>query len=67
VLLFLLKLISNWYKLDYGDNFNLDLRKKADEAFQNSSVQPTSIFNGAFIDVMIQPQYGSVKVTNHVN
>jgi uncharacterized protein YbjT (DUF2867 family) len=42
-------------KLDYGDNFNLDLRKKADEAFQNSSVQPTSIFNGAFIDVMIQP------------
>jgi uncharacterized protein YbjT (DUF2867 family) len=42
-------------KLDYGDNFNLDLRKKADEAFQNSSLQPTSIFNGAFIDVMIQP------------
>lgn len=42
-------------KLDYGDNFNLDLRKKADEAFQGSAVQPTSVFNGAFIDVMIQP------------
>jgi hypothetical protein len=41
--------------LNYGDNVFLDHRKKADEAFEGSGVQATSILNGAFVEVMPAP------------
>jgi len=43
------------FRLDYGDNDFLDLRKRANEAFAGSPVKPTSVLNGAFIDVMVNP------------
>lgn len=43
------------FRLDHGDNVFLDHRRKADEAFEGSSVKPTSILNGAFIEVMTAP------------
>jgi nucleoside-diphosphate-sugar epimerase len=43
------------FRLDYGDNVFLDHRKKADEAFGDSHVQPTSVLVGAFIEVMTAP------------
>lgn len=43
------------FRLDYGDNVFLDHRRKADEAFEGSGVQPTSILNGAFVEVMTAP------------
>ncbi|SIS04650.1 NmrA family NAD(P)-binding protein [Williamsia sterculiae] len=41
--------------LDYDDNVALDLRKKADETFVGSSVRPTSVLNGGFMEVMFAP------------
>lgn len=35
------------HRLDYGDILDLDLRKKADEAFEGSTVRPTSVMNAA--------------------
>ena len=47
-------------KLDYGDNINLDYRKKFAESLAKSPVQPTSILNGAFYEVMVAPHFGIV-------
>ncbi|NUP48003.1 MAG: NmrA family NAD(P)-binding protein [Catenulispora sp.] len=43
------------FRLDYGDNAFLDHRKKADEEFASSPVRPTSVLNGAFLEVMTAP------------
>jgi uncharacterized protein YbjT (DUF2867 family) len=43
------------FRLDDGDNVFLDYRRKADAAFEGSAVQPTSILNGAFAEVMTAP------------
>lgn len=48
------------HRLDYGDNLFLDMRKKADEAFTGSTVRPTSVLNGGFMEVMLAPFMGIV-------
>ena len=50
------------HKLDYGDNVNLDDRKKMSEAFQTSSVLRTSVLNGGFIEIMLAPFMGIVDL-----
>jgi uncharacterized protein YbjT (DUF2867 family) len=44
-------------RLDYGDNDFADLRKKAAEAYRSSTVAPTSILIGAFLEVLNMPFY----------
>jgi uncharacterized protein YbjT (DUF2867 family) len=50
------------HRLDYGDNLFLDMRKKADEAFVGSSVRPTFVLNGGFMEVMLAPFMGIVNL-----
>ena len=50
------------HKLDYGDNVNLDARKRMSEAFQTSSVLRTSVLNGGFIEIMLSPFMGIVDL-----
>ena len=50
------------HRLDYGDNLFLDLRKKADETFTGSTVAPTSVLNGGFMEVMLSPFMGIVNL-----
>ncbi|MGW2187246.1 NmrA family NAD(P)-binding protein [Streptomyces sp. NPDC001719] len=41
------------FKLDYTDNFMIDMRKKAAERLAGSPVSVLSVLNGAFMEVMI--------------
>lgn len=50
------------HRLDFGDNYPLDFRKRADQAFEGSSVQPTSVLNGAFMEVVTAPFMGIVDL-----
>ncbi|MDP4511486.1 NmrA family NAD(P)-binding protein [Nonomuraea turcica] len=47
-------------RLDYGDNHFADLRKKAAEAYRSSTVAPTSVLNGAFLEILNMPFYNWV-------
>ncbi|PZG23306.1 NmrA family NAD(P)-binding protein [Nonomuraea aridisoli] len=47
-------------RLSYGDNDFADLRKKAAEACRSSTVAPTSILIGAFLEVLNEPWYNWV-------
>ncbi|MEH2039702.1 MAG: aromatic alcohol reductase [Nostoc sp.] len=42
----------DYRKLDYGDNDNLDMRKKVFEYLQQSSLEYTLVLNGAFMDII---------------
>jgi uncharacterized protein YbjT (DUF2867 family) len=55
---------ADLHKLDYGDNLFLDLRKKADAAFAGSTVRPTFVLNGGFMEVMVAPFMGIVNLEN---
>lgn len=46
------------HRLDYGDNLFLDQRKTFDEQFTESSVRPTYILNGGFMEVVLAPFFG---------
>ena len=47
-------------RLEPDDNVGLGLRKKFDESFANSSVAPTSVFCGGFLDVILSPRFPTV-------
>jgi NmrA-like family len=47
-------------RLDFEDNYNLGLRKRFDSSFANSSVAPTSVFCGGFLDVVLSPRFPTV-------
>jgi nucleoside-diphosphate-sugar epimerase len=47
-------------QLDIEDNYNLGLRKKFDGSFGNSSVAPTSVFCGGFLDVVLSQRFPTV-------
>ncbi|MWB99433.1 NmrA family NAD(P)-binding protein [Agromyces seonyuensis] len=53
---------ADLHRLDYGDNLFLDMRKKADEAFAGSTVKPTFVLNGGFMEVMLAPFMGIVDL-----
>jgi nucleoside-diphosphate-sugar epimerase len=42
----------DYRKLDWGDNYNLDMRKKVFSALENSQLDYTLILNGCFTDVL---------------
>ncbi|TDD25567.1 NmrA family NAD(P)-binding protein [Nonomuraea diastatica] len=42
-------------RLDHGDNDFADLRKKAAEVYRSSTVAPTSVLIGAFLEVLNMP------------
>lgn len=52
----------NYHQLDYGDNFNVDMRKQFFEILQRSTVAYVSINNGAFMEVMASPFIGTIDV-----
>lgn len=41
----------DYFKIDYGDNDFLDMRKEVAQALEESDVAPTFVLNGSFIDV----------------
>lgn len=43
----------DFFNLDYGDNYNLDMRKEVAEALAESSLEATHVLNGAFADVAL--------------
>ncbi|TDC93256.1 NAD-dependent epimerase/dehydratase family protein [Nonomuraea deserti] len=47
-------------RLDYGDNDFADLRKRAAESYRSSTVAPTSVLIGAFLEVLNMPFYNWV-------
>ena len=53
---------ADLHRLDYGDNLFLDMRKRADEAFTGSTVRPTFVLNGGFMEVMLAPFMGIVDL-----
>ncbi|MEU7578561.1 NmrA family NAD(P)-binding protein [Streptomyces sp. NPDC041068] len=40
------------FKLDIGDNFMIDMRKRAAQRFEGTSLKVISVLNGAFLEVM---------------
>jgi nucleoside-diphosphate-sugar epimerase len=42
----------DYRKLDWGDNYNLDMRKKVFSALESSSLDYTLILNGCFADIL---------------
>jgi uncharacterized protein YbjT (DUF2867 family) len=55
---------ADLHRLDYGDNMFLDMRKKADEAFTGSTVRPTFVLNGGFMEVMLAAFMGILDLEN---
>lgn len=53
---------GNYHKLDYGDNFNTDMRKQFFEVLKQSNVPYVSINNGAFMEVMLAPFIGTFNL-----
>ncbi|MBD2776223.1 aromatic alcohol reductase [Iningainema tapete] len=53
---------GDYHKLDYGDNFNTDMRKRFFEVLRQSSVPYMSINNGAFMEVMLTPFIGTFNL-----
>ena len=51
----------DYFKLDYGDSYNLDMRKEVAEALKSSKLQPTFVLNGAFLDMFLQPGQGLIE------
>jgi uncharacterized protein YbjT (DUF2867 family) len=49
---------SDYTKLDYGDNVNLDMRKRVLEAVQQSGIGYTVFLNGGFTEVVTGPFFG---------
>ncbi|MBW4567838.1 MAG: NmrA family NAD(P)-binding protein [Tolypothrix carrinoi HA7290-LM1] len=45
----------DYFKLDLGDNYNLDFRIKFAELLKQSGLEYTFILNGAFIEVQLSP------------
>jgi nucleoside-diphosphate-sugar epimerase len=43
------------YKLDHDDHASLALRKRAHEAFRGKEVKPTSVLQGTFMEVAVNP------------
>lgn len=56
---------ADLHRLDYGDNAFLDMRKIADAAFGQSTVKPTSVLIGGFMEVMLSPFMGIVDHEHH--
>ncbi|MBD2102540.1 NmrA family NAD(P)-binding protein [Leptolyngbya sp. FACHB-261] len=52
----------DYHKLDYGDNFNIDMRKRFFEVLQRSSVPYVSVNNGSFMEVLSSPFIGTIDV-----
>jgi nucleoside-diphosphate-sugar epimerase len=42
----------DYRKLDWGDNYNLDMRKKVFSALENSPLDYTLVLNGCFTDIL---------------
>ena len=45
----------DYRKLDFGDNYNLDLRKKVFNVLEQSNLSYTLILNGCFTDILFSP------------
>jgi nucleoside-diphosphate-sugar epimerase len=45
----------DYRKLDWGDNYNLDMRKKVLQALEQSSIAYTLILNGCFTEILFSP------------
>lgn len=45
----------DYRKLDWGDNYNLDMRKKVFGALENSPLDYTLVLNGCFTDILFGP------------
>jgi len=44
----------DYFKLNKGDNYNLDMRREVSEVLASSQVKPTFVLNGGFTDVMLK-------------
>ncbi len=45
----------DYRKLDWGDNYNLDMRKKVLQALEQSSIDYTLILQGCFTEILFSP------------
>jgi nucleoside-diphosphate-sugar epimerase len=45
----------DYRKLDWGDNYNLDMRKKVFSALESSPLDYTLVLNGCFTDILFGP------------
>jgi uncharacterized protein YbjT (DUF2867 family) len=55
---------SDFTKLDYGDNVNMDMRKRVMEAIQQSGIGYTVFLNGGFTEVVTSAFFGVVDEAN---
>ena len=47
----------DYRKLDWGDNYNLDMRKQVKEALEESKLSYTVVLNGVFTDTLFWPDF----------
>ena len=52
----------DYRKLDFGDNYNLDMRKKFLPAMEQSSLAYVSVLNGAFMEMPLSPFIGTINL-----
>jgi uncharacterized protein YbjT (DUF2867 family) len=51
----------DYRKLDLGDNYNLDMRKKFLPAMEQSKLAYVSVLNGAFMEMPLSPFIGTIN------
>jgi nucleoside-diphosphate-sugar epimerase len=54
----------DYFKLNYGDNVNLDLRKKTFEAIEKSGIGYTIFLNGAFMEIFTNQYFNVIDFEN---
>jgi nucleoside-diphosphate-sugar epimerase len=54
----------DYFKLNYGDNVNLDLRKKTFEAIEKSGIGYTIFLNGAFTEIFTNQYFNVIDFEN---
>lgn len=55
----------DYFKLNYGDNVNLDMRKKIFEAIEKSGIGYTIFLNGAFMEIFTSPFFNAIDFENN--
>lgn len=54
----------DYFKLNYGEHVNLDLRKKTFEAIEKSGIGYTIFLNGAFMEIFTAPFFNVIDFEN---
>jgi nucleoside-diphosphate-sugar epimerase len=54
----------DYFKLNYGEHVNLDMRKKVFEAIEKSGIGYTIFLNGAFMEIFSAPFFNTIDFEN---